>query len=141
MKTLKATMTGLALILAGSIAGAAPITHHNQTKDEVADTYMNAVMHGDMNGVSGAIDNDAQFYTMHSARVSQLSKSQMLAYLKANPAVDQDCNASDAVLQDSDDVYVKKVDVKYEGVTRTDVITEQRTGDGWKITKVETSFK
>ena len=141
MKTLKAMMTGLALTLAIGVANATPITHHNPGKDEIADTYMNAVIRGDMNGVAKAIDNDAQFYTMHSDRVSQLSKGQLLAYLKANPAVEQDCNCTDTVLQDDDDVYVKKVDVKYEGVTRTDVITEQRAGDGWKITKVETSFK
>jgi len=141
MKTLKAMMMGLALMLALGVANATPITHHNSGKDEVVDTYMNAVVRGDMTGIAAAIDDDAQFYTMHSDRVSQQSKGQVLAYMKANPAVSQDCNCTGTVLQDEDDVYVKKVDVKYEGVTRTDVITAQRIGDGWKITKVETSFK
>jgi hypothetical protein len=142
MKTLKAMMMGLALMLACGVASATPITHHNSGgKDEIVDTYMNAVIRGDLNGISAAIDDDAQFYTMHSDRVSQLNKNQMLSYLKANPAVQQDCNCTGTVLQDSDDMYIKKMDVKYEGVTRTDVITAQRAGDGWKITKVETSFK
>ena len=142
MKTLKAIMMGLALTLAIGVANAAPKTHHTSpTKDEVIDTYLNAIVHGNTDKIGEAIDDDAQFYTVHSDRVSQLNKGQMVAYLKANPAVSQDCNCTGTVLQDNDDVYVKKVDVKYEGVTRTDVITAQRAGDGWKITKVETSFK
>jgi len=141
MRTLKAMMTGLALTLALGVASATPITHHSPGKDEVVDTYMNAVVRGDMNGIAAAIDDDAQFYTMHSDRVTEQNKGQVLAYMKANPAVSQDCNCTGTVLRDEDDVYVKKMDVKYEGVTRTDVITAQRSGDGWKITKVETSFK
>jgi hypothetical protein len=141
MKTLKTMMMGLALMLACGVANAAPITHHNPGKDEVVDTYMNAVVHGDMKGVSAAIDDEAQFYTMHSDRVSQMNKGQILDYLKANPAAQQDCNSTSTVLQDTDEMYVKKVDVKYEGVMRTDVITAERAGSGWKITKVETSFK
>ena len=142
MKTLKAMMMGLALTLALGVANAAPKTHHNSpTKDEVIDTYLNAVVHGNTDGINNVIDDDAQFYTVHSDRVSQLNKGQMVAYLKANPAVSQDCKCSSTVLQDADDIFVKKEDIKYEGVTRTDVITAQRVGDGWKITKVETSFK
>jgi len=142
MKTLKAMMMGLALTLALGVANAAPKTHHNSpTKDEVIDTYLNAVVHGNTDGINNAIDDDAQFYTFHSDRVSQLNKGQMVAYLKANPAVSQDCQCSSTVLQDTDDIFVKKEEIKYDGVTRTDVITAQRAGDGWKITKVETSFK
>ena len=36
---------------------------------------------------------------------------------------------------------VIKVDMKYSDFTRTDVITAEHAGHGWKITKVETSFK
>jgi hypothetical protein len=142
MKTLKTMMMGLALTLALGVANAAPKTHHNgPTKDEVIDTYLNAVVHGSTEGINKAIDDDAQFYTVHSNRVSQLNKGQMIAYLKANPAVSQDCQCSGTILQDTDDTFVKKEEIKYNGVTRTDVITAQRAGDGWKITKVETSFK
>jgi hypothetical protein len=142
MKTLKAMTMGLALTLAIGVASAAPKTHHNSpTKDEVIDTYLNAVVHGNLDGINKAIDDDAQFYTVHSNRVSLVNKSQMIAYLKANTAVSQDCDCTGTVLQDTDDTFVKKEEIKYDGVTRTDVITAQRAGDGWKITKVETSFK
>src|SRR5579863_2113236 len=123
MKTLKTMMMGLALTLALGVAGAAPKTHHTSpTKDEVIDTYVNAVVRGNTDGINNAIDDDAQFYTVHSDRVSQLNKGQMIAYLKANPGVDQDCQCSSTVLQDTDDTFVKKEEIRYNGVTRTDVI-------------------
>ncbi|MGZ3777504.1 MAG: hypothetical protein ACXVI9_07915, partial [Mucilaginibacter sp.] len=62
MKTLKAIMMGLALTLTIGVANAAPKTHHNLTKDEVVDTYTNAVVRGDLNGIDNAIDDNAQFY-------------------------------------------------------------------------------
>ena len=47
MKTLKAIMMGLALTLAIGVANAAPKTHHTSpSKDEVIDTYLNAIVHG-----------------------------------------------------------------------------------------------
>ena len=44
-------------------------------------------------------------------------------------------------MQDDDLKKVLKVDMKYADYTRTDVITTEHVGAGWKITKVETSFK
>jgi len=132
---------GLALLLVGSISQAAPTSHGNSTKDEVINTYLNAVVHGKLGGVDEAIDDDAQFNMKRGDHVNTLSKPQILDALKSNENVDQDCQCTKTVLQDDDQISVMKVDMKYGDYTRTDVITAQHAGSGWKITKVETSFK
>ncbi|HTD41829.1 MAG TPA: nuclear transport factor 2 family protein [Mucilaginibacter sp.] len=141
MKTLKAMMMGLALLLVCGITQAAPTSHGNSTKDEVINTYLNAVVHGKLGGIDEAIDDDAQFNMKRGDRVNTLSKPQVLDALKSNENVDQDCQYTKIVLQDDDQISVLKVDMKYGDYTRTDVITAQHAGSGWKITKVETSFK
>lgn len=140
MKTLKAMMMGLALLLVCSFSQAAPIGHGN-SKDEVIDTYLNAIVHGKLDGVSDAIDADAQFYMKRGERVNTLTKAQIMDGLKASANIEQDCQCTKTVMQDDDQKKVMKVDMKYADYTRTDVITAEPIGAGWKITKVETSFK
>jgi hypothetical protein len=142
MKTLKAMVMGLALLLVCGVSQAASVTNHNNsTKDEVIDAYLNAVVHGKINGLSDIVDDEAQFNMKRGSSVNTLNKSQILNSLKSSENVEQDCQCTKTVMQDSEDMSVIKVDMKYNDFTRTDVITAQRIGNGWKITKVETSFK
>jgi hypothetical protein len=141
MKTLKAMMMGLALILVCGTSQATPIDHGNATKDQVIETYLNAIVHGKLDGVSDAIDDDAQFYTKRGDLVNTLSKSQILESMQANANIEQQCQCAKSVLQDDDEKKVIRVDMKYADYTRTDVITAEPAGKGWKIMKVETSFK
>jgi len=142
MKTLKAMMIGLALVAVCGFANAAPKTADpDATKQEVMDTYMNALVHGNLDGISNAIDNDARFYVVQGVRVRTVDKKQAMEYLKTNANIDQDCECTSTVLHEDDNTMVQKVEMKYKEITRTDVVTAQRSDDGWKITKVETSFK
>lgn len=141
MKTLKGMMMVVAMLFICGISQAAPIVHDNATKDQVINTYLNAIVHGKLDGVSNAIDDDAQFYVKRGEIVRTLSKSQVLGSLQATANVEQDCQCTKSVFQDDDLKKVVKVDIKYADYTRTDVITAEPAGSGWKITKVETSFK
>lgn len=133
-------MMGLALLLVCGISQAAPIGH-GDSKDQAIDTYLNAIVHGKLDGVSDAIDDDAQFNMKRGERVNTLTKAQIMDALKTNANVEQDCQCTKSVMQDDDLKKVLKVDMKYADYTRTDVITTEHVGAGWKITKVETSFK
>ncbi len=142
MKTLRAMMMGLALLLVCGASQAASLTGHNKlTKDEVMNTYLNAVVHGNLTGIDDAIDDDAVFSMKRGDNVNILHKSQIMNALKSGANVEQDCQCTKSILQDMDGVNIVKVDMKYADFTRTDVITAQNTGGEWKITKVETSFK
>jgi hypothetical protein len=132
---------GLALLIVCGVANASTkATHGNLTKEEVIDTYLNAVVHGKLTGIESAIDDDAQFNMTRGENVNTLSKKQMLAALKASENIEQDCKCTNKIVQDDDDTVIRKVEMKYGDFTRTDVITAQRSGNNWKITKVETSY-
>ena len=143
MKALKAMMIGLALMAVCGFANATTKTTNdvNTTKQEVLDTYMNALVHGNLDGISAAIDDNAKFYVVQGVRVHASDKKQVLDYLKSNANIDQNCKCSSSTLSQDDNTLVQKVEMKFKEITRTDVITAQRSDDGWKITKVETSFK
>jgi hypothetical protein len=142
MKTLKFVMLGTALLFAFVVTNAAAkTTHASPTKEEVINTYLNAVVHGKLDGIDNAIDNDAEFNMIRGGNVKTLTKPQIISSLKSSENVEQDCQCTKSVVQDSDDATVLKVEMKYNDFTRTDVITAERAANGWKITKVDTSFK
>jgi hypothetical protein len=140
MKTLKAIMTGLALLMVCGFASAKTITLNNPTKDEAVDTYTNAVVHGDLSGIENAIDDDAQFNMTRAGHTTILTKDELINYLKSGADFQQKCKCTGSVVQDTDDKYIKKVTMDFGGYIRTDVVTAERAGNGWKVTKVETSF-
>jgi len=132
----------LALIAVCGFASASPKNNDGSaTKQSAVDTYLNAVVHGNMNGIGDVIDDNAHFYIERGVRVQTTDKRHILDNLKATANIDQNCNCSSSVLEEGDSFLVEKVEMKYNEVTRTDVITAQLSDDGWKITKVETSYK
>ena len=140
MKTLKAMVMGVALLFVCAMTQAAP-AGHNLTKDEVLDTYLNAVVHGKTAGIDDAIDDDATFSMQRGENVNTLTKSQVISSLKANENIEQDCQCAKTVLQNDDDISKVKVEMKYKDFTRIDVVTASRDGKKWQITNVETSYK
>jgi hypothetical protein len=140
-RILKAIMVTLALSLVCGFSHASPKPDHELTKEKVIDTYLNAVVHGNLDNINGIIDDNARFYIQRNVRVLVAGKSQMLDYLKGNAHVERNCCYSAAVLQKGDNFLVEKVEMKYADVICTEVITAQLSDTGWKITRVEASFK
>ena len=141
MKILKAMMMGMVLLLICGASQAKSLMSPNNSKDQVIDTYLNAVVHGKLAGIDDAIDNDAHFDMKRGNSVNTLTKSQIMSALKANENIEQDCQCTKTIVRDDEEMKVMKVDMKYNDFTRTDLITAEPVGDGWKITKVETSYK
>jgi hypothetical protein len=141
MKTLKKMMLALAILLTASAAYSATASTHAPSKDDVINTYLNAVVHGKLAGIENIIDDDAEFNLIRGNNVNRLNKGQILAALQSSENIDNDCQCTKTVVQDSDEISTVKVEMKHADFTRVDMITAQHAGNGWKITKVDTSFK
>jgi hypothetical protein len=141
MKTLKAMMMGVALLFVCGITKAAPGSHSNSTKEEVMDTYLNAVVHGKLNGIDDAIDDDATFRMKRGDKVTTLTKSQVLSSLKISENIDQDCECTKTIMQNDDNISKVKVDMKYKDFTRSDVVTARHEGNKWRIIDVQTTYE
>lgn len=135
-------MMALGILLTAGISFSATASATAPTKDEAINSYLNAVIHGKFAGVENAIDDDAEFNLIRGGNVvHRLNKGEILNSLRSSENIDSDCQCTKTIVQDSDDISTLKVEMKYADFTRIDVITAQHAGDGWKITKVDTSFK
>lgn len=135
-------MLALGILLTAGAAYSTTASAHAPTKDDVITTYLNAVIHGKIAGLEDAIDDEAEFNLIRGSNVvHRLNKGEILSSLRSSANVDNDCQCTKTVVQDSDESSTLKVEMKYADFTRVDVITAQHAGHGWKITKVDTSFK
>ena len=143
MKTLKFFTMALATLLVCFTANAAKTSgHKNLEKDEVITAYVNAITKGSTDGLENAIDDNAQFDMKRGNAVNTVNKEQMLAYLKSIPALGTDCKCTNTVIKDEGDgSAIIKVDMAYNNVVRSNVITVERRFGSWKIVRVDTSFK
>ncbi|CAN5247630.1 hypothetical protein BH09BAC6_BH09BAC6_08300 [soil metagenome] len=141
MKTLKTIIMGLALMAVCGIAGASDLTNgENLTKNHAINTFVDAMTRGKVDGLNDVLAKTAAFSMLRGKEVLSFSKKQMVDYLQSNKDTEQACTTSTSVVESNDQVAVVKVDMKFDGFTRSNYVTVANTGQGWKITNVYSVF-
>jgi len=141
MKTLKAMMVGLALLVVCGAANATDTGAAKLTKNYAINTYLDAMIRGQLDGLDNVLAPNADFSMLRGKQLVSYGKKQMMQYLQENKNVEQTCDISTSVVESNADISLVKVDMKFEGFVRSNYITLANTGDGWKITNVYSVFK
>ena len=142
MKIIKEIMVGAVLLFMCQNLKASTLPKRTDLSKYMAvNTYINAVIHGRPYGIDDAIDDDVFINVQHGNKVNVAYKPQLLYTLKWTENMEQKCKYTKSIVWEDENLSIQKLSMKYPDFTRTDVITLQRAGSGWKITKVETSFK
>jgi hypothetical protein len=141
MRTLKSILTGITLLFICVQANAItePVTG-KLTRDEVIKIYIDAGTSGNVNNLNKVLADDLQFDIQRGGHVSTLGKNQLIDYLKNNTTSDPSIKTTTTVMQEDDNSSVIKVEFKYNGYSRTDEVTLNKTFE-WVINKVVCKFK
>lgn len=137
MKTLKLTIAVLAFLFVGVTANAAA---KKITKSDVVNTYIDAIANGKTQGLDQVLDNEMQFNTKRGDNITTIDKNTFLDFLAKNGTGAAPLNTSTTVVQDDENTQKIKIDFKYDGYVRTDVLTLSHT-TGWVITNVTSTTK
>jgi hypothetical protein len=138
MKTLKSIMLGLALLVAGIATAANKQTASVLSKNDVLNIYVNAIVHGKIDGVENILSNDIKQSIFRGEKEFKLDKKQILESLKATENIEQGCTFNTVIVDETDKGMVVKLTMKYEGYTRTNFVTISTNKAAFKITKIET---
>lgn len=139
MKTLKSILLGLALLVTANFVKADDIA--KLTKDYAVNTYIEAVAHGKTDGFAQVLDNSVKFSMMRGNTTLNFNKSEILESMKATKNTEQECKVNTSTVESNGEVAIVKVDLVYDGFTRSNLVTVTNTGNGWKITSVHSTFK
>ncbi len=138
-KTLTTIATTLLMIATFSSFAAEnfnPLKHVATAK--ILTTYLEATTLGstDLNKFLFADD----FEYRNSANGDSFNKKEYTAFLKAHKGIQFDCETTYEILDESGQACVAKATMKFENFTRVDYITLNQSEEGWKVSKVVTSY-
>lgn len=141
MKTFKTLALGLCL-LAGTIAKAdTKPSAATLSKDYTLNTYIDLVEHGKLDGAKYIFNGNTKFSMLRGDQVVSYTRTEMLAFMKQNKNIDQNCTTNTTEIESKNDTSVIRVDMQYKDFVRRNYVTIANTKKGWKITEVYTVFK
>ena len=135
-------MLGLTLLAICGAAKATPVNDNdNLTATHAVNTYVDAITRGKLSGLNDVLDASVKFSMLRGTKMLSFSKKEMMDFFKADKNVEQACTTSTTTVESNADLKLIKVDMKFDGFTRSNYVTVANTGDGWKITNVYSVFK
>ncbi|MDR0262584.1 MAG: nuclear transport factor 2 family protein [Sphingobacterium sp.] len=148
MKILVKTFAAAALIAVSTFAMAAEGPGAKATKTNVnlstadfaLDHYVAVTTEGESAGVEQLFAEDFN-QKIQAANSQSNSRSEVIKSLKKQKGEKLNCTVSTDIIEESADYMVAKVTLKFENFTKTDLVTLERVGNDWKVSKSINSYK
>ncbi|WP_343321539.1 nuclear transport factor 2 family protein [Sphingobacterium multivorum] len=148
MNSLVKTFAAAALITVSTFAMAAegPGTKSAKanvnlsTADLTLDHYVAVTTEGESAGVEQLFAADFN-QKIQATNAQSNSRSEVVKSLKKQKGEKLNCTVSTDILEESADYMVAKVTLKFENFTKTDLVTLERVGNDWKVSKSINSYK
>jgi hypothetical protein len=139
--TLKTTIIALLLTVTYNFTkAAAPDVNEKLTMRYAIAAYVDAFAHGHFDGLPEVIDDSAKFTLNRGQKILSFSKTDIITSLKGQQNVEQNCKTTTRIVENTGNLVVYKVQMKYDNFSRINYVTMTDTGAGWKITNVSTVF-
>ncbi len=148
MKTLVKTFAAAALIAVSTFAMAAEgpgakaikANINLSTADFALEHYVAVTTEGESVGVEQLFAEDFN-QKIQATNVQSNSRSEVLKSLKKQKGEKLNCTVNTDIIEESADYMVAKVTLKFENFTKTDLVTLERVGNDWKVSKSINSYK
>ncbi|WP_293955648.1 MULTISPECIES: hypothetical protein [unclassified Sphingobacterium] len=148
MKASVKTFAAAALIAVSTFAMAAEGPGAKATKtnvnlstaDSALDHYVAVTTEGESAGVEQLFAADF-IQKIQASNTQSNSRIGVVKLLKKQKGEKLNCAVSTDILEESADYMVAKVTLKFENFTKTDLVTFERAGNDWKVSKSINSYK
>ncbi|MGV3706541.1 MAG: nuclear transport factor 2 family protein [Arcticibacter sp.] len=140
MKTIKLLTTAFLFIISLSSFGKDENNTEKLKMDYAVKTYIEAVTHGKVKGLSDVLESDAKFTLTQGEKIIRFSRYETLSSLKNNEGIHQNCSSDYKIMEIDAAQAIVKVTLKYDTFSKVNFLSLANTKKGWKITNVSTSF-
>ncbi|MDR3010869.1 MAG: nuclear transport factor 2 family protein [Sphingobacterium sp.] len=110
------------------------------TADFALEHYVAVTTEGESAGVEQLFAEDFN-QKIQATNAQSNSRSAVVNLLKKQKGEKLNCTVSTDIIEESADYMVAKVTLKFENFTKTDLITLERVGNDWKVSKSINSYK
>ncbi|MDR2271285.1 MAG: nuclear transport factor 2 family protein [Sphingobacterium sp.] len=148
MKALVKTFAAVALIAVSTSAMAAEgpgakatkVNVNLSTADLALDHYVAVTTEGESAGVEQLFAEDFN-QKIQATTAQSHNREAVIKSLKKQKGEKLNCTVSTDIIEESADYMVAKVTLKFENFTKTDLVTLERVGNDWKVSKSINSYK
>jgi hypothetical protein len=140
MKTLKTLIAAFFLTISASAFAADDVNSEKLKIDNTLNTYVEAIANGKIDGLKNILAEDMKFTVARAEKVINYNKAQLLNSLKESENVVQNCSTDYEVVEINSLQAMVKVIMKYEGFSKINFISLDKTGTSWKITSISSSY-
>ncbi|MGJ1410170.1 nuclear transport factor 2 family protein [Sphingobacterium thalpophilum] len=102
--------------------------------------YVAVTTEGESAGVEQLFAEDFN-QKIQASNAQSNSRSEVVKSLEKQKGEKLNCTVSTDILEESADYMVAKVTLKFEKFTKTDLVTLERVGTDWKVSKSINSYK
>ncbi|HLT88766.1 MAG TPA: hypothetical protein VKZ57_14340 [Sphingobacterium sp.] len=136
LKTIAAALIMLTSLSSFASEKANPLK--DMKSDMILNTYLETVTVGSIDLNKFLFADDFQYRNLNNN--DRAGKKEYIKFLKANKGAQYDCKSSYEILSQDGKVCVAKATMAFDNFTRVDYITLNQGKDGWKVSKVETTY-
>jgi hypothetical protein len=138
-KTLKTIAAALIMVTSlSSFASEKANPLKDVESNMVIDTYLEAVTVGSIDLNKFLFAGDFEYRNVNNN--DRVGKKEYIKFLEANKGTKYDCESSYEMLSQDGKVCMAKATMVFDNFTRVDYITLNQSKDGWKVSKVETTY-
>ena len=145
MNSLK-TFAAAALIAVSTFAmaaegpGSKPANVNLSTADFALAHYVAVTTEGESAGVEQLFAEDF-IQKVQASNAQTYNRSVLIKSLKKQKGESLNCTVATDIIEESADYMVAKATLKFEDFTKTDLVTLEREGNSWKVSKSVNTYK
>ena len=106
---------------------------------EIINTYIEVATLGSVEMNKFLFADDFQYQNV--ANSGTFNKKEYTKFLEKNKGLQYDCKASYEILDENAQACLAKTTMKFKNFTRIDYLTLNQTEEGWKVSKIVTSYQ
>lgn len=110
----------------------------NYDSKKIISAYVDAAALGSADFNKFLFSHDFEYH--NAVNNVSYGKRQYMAFLKANKGLRYDCVTEQEIMDECGKACVAKVTMTFKNFTRVDYVTLNRSEDGWKVSKVVTTY-
>ncbi|MFD2743600.1 MULTISPECIES: nuclear transport factor 2 family protein [Sphingobacterium] len=140
-KSITIITAALLMIVSFSSFAAAPIhAGASNTSNKTLSAYVASLTEGLHDYNKLLFTKDFEYRNATDVTETTYTRKQYLQFLKANKGLKFDCVTSYQVLDETGNTSLAKVTMAFKEFTRVDYVTLHSTSEGWKVSKVITTY-
>ena len=106
---------------------------------EIINTYIEVATLGSVEMNKFLFANDFEY--QNAANGHTFNRKEYIKFLEKNEGLQYNCETSYKILDENAQACLAKTTMKFKNFTRIDYVTLNQTADGWKVSKIVTSYQ